>query len=565
MMTPDQPSALDYGAMAMGLAGGLALFLFGMRNLTESLSTVAGDRMKRVLGKLTTNRFTGAVAGALVTAVIQSSSITTVLVVGFVSAGLMSLSQSIGVILGANIGTTITAQIIAFKVTKYALAIIAVGFLTELVTKRPIFRHYGSMIVGLGLLFLGMEFMSEAMSPLRSYTPSLEIMQGMQNPLYGIVIGAVFTALVQSSSATTGIVIVLASQGLIPLEAGIALIFGSNIGTCVTALLSSIGKPREALQTALVHVIFNFAGVMLWVLFIPQFADLVRGFSPASEHLEGLARLAADAPRQIANAHTLFNVGNALIFIWFAPWMGTLAVKLIPEKADERDRHRAAHLDPYYLETPPAALDQVKLELERLGQIGVSMARQGLPTAVKGPEPMLASLEDMDDDVDALHGQILAFLAKLSERDLSDRQPDTILDYISVANYIENLGDVVESGFVQDGRTRIAQDIRVSPETGRRLEKLHADACTAIEAAVGLISKPDSEAARGIIQSKEELDEQVAAIRAHLARRMASDEPLRIETFRLETNLLENTKTIHALARRIARATLRLNERSRDS
>ena len=241
----DSTTTLDYGVMIMDLAGGLALFLFGMRNLTDSLKTVAGERMKQVLGKLTTNRFSGAIAGALVTAVIQSSSITTVLVVGFVSAGLMSLGQSVGVILGANIGTTITAQIIAFKITKYALAMIAAGFIVELVSKKPVSRHYGSVVIGLGLLFLGMEFMSEAMNPLRAYSPFLETMQEMRNPLIGIAVGAGFTALVQSSSATTGIVIVLSTQGLIPLEAGIALIFGSNIGTCVTALLSSIGKPPD--------------------------------------------------------------------------------------------------------------------------------------------------------------------------------------------------------------------------------------------------------------------------------------------------------------------------------
>jgi len=244
----------------MQLFGGLALFLFGMEQMSDSLKAVAGEKMKTILSKLTTNRVSGALTGALVTAVIQSSSVTTVLVVGFISAGLMSMSQSIGVIMGANIGTTITAQIVAFKVTKYALLMISVGFTMLFFSQQHKIKQYGGMLMGLGLVFFGMGVMSEAMHPLRSYQPFLDLMVNMSNPLLGILVAAAFTALVQSSSATTGIVIVMASQGFISLPAGIALAFGANIGTCVTALLAAIGKPREALRAAAVHVLFNVLG-----------------------------------------------------------------------------------------------------------------------------------------------------------------------------------------------------------------------------------------------------------------------------------------------------------------
>ncbi len=296
------------GALVTQLGGGLALFLFGMRLMTEALKTVAGTGMKNLLEKLTTNRFTGAVAGAIITAVVQSSSVTTVLVVGFVSAGLLNLSQSIGVILGANVGTTITAQIIAFQVYKYGLLMIAIGFFVEILARREYLRQWGVAVMGLGLIFFGMELMSIGTEPLRAWPPFIEAMQGIGNPLLSILIGAAFTAIVQSSSATTGIVIVLASQGLISLESGIGLVLGSNIGTCVTAFISAVGRPRAAMQAAWVHIIFNVAGVVLWILFIPQLAELSRALSPASVALPGDPASTADLARQIANAHTIFNV-----------------------------------------------------------------------------------------------------------------------------------------------------------------------------------------------------------------------------------------------------------------
>ncbi|MCB1852384.1 MAG: Na/Pi cotransporter family protein, partial [Gammaproteobacteria bacterium] len=252
--------SIDWFTMTMTLLGGLAIFLYGMELMTDSLKAVAGDRMKMILEKMTGNRIAGAITGAGVTAVIQSSSVTTVIVVGFVTAGLMNLAQAIGVIMGANIGTTITAQIVAFKVTKYALLMVAVGFAMMMISKRESIKHYGTMLMGLGLVFFGMDVMSGAMKPLRTYQPFLDLMTTMESPLVGILIAAAFTGLIQSSSATTGIVIVMATEGLVSLPAGIALAFGANIGTCVTAILASIGKPRIAVQAAMAHLLFNVFG-----------------------------------------------------------------------------------------------------------------------------------------------------------------------------------------------------------------------------------------------------------------------------------------------------------------
>ena len=325
-------TGISWTTMAVQLAGGLAIFLYGMDKMADALKLVAGDRMRDILGRLTINRFMGVLTGAGVTAVIQSSSITTVMLVSFVAAGLMSLTQAVGVIFGANIGTTITAQIIAFKVTKWALLLVAVGFVMDFVGKKERVRTYGALIMGLGLIFFGLAVMSAGMKPLRTYQPFIDLMQNVSNPLVGILISLTFTALVQSSSATTGVIIALATQGLITLEVGIALLFGANIGTCVTAGLASIGKPREAVRVAVAHVLFNVMGVLLVVWFIEPFADLARMISPSAETLTGVDRLASEVPRQVANAHSIFNVGATIVFLPFAALVARFAEWVVPDR-----------------------------------------------------------------------------------------------------------------------------------------------------------------------------------------------------------------------------------------
>ena len=265
----DGGERLNWTGMIIQFVGGLGLFLFGLNQMGEALKNVAGDRMRQILGKLTANRFMGLVTGTLVTAIVQSSSVMTVMLVGFVSAGLMSLPQAIGVILGADIGTTITAQIIAFPIKEYALLPVAVGFFLLFTSKRNHVSQSGALIMGLGLVFFGIALMSGAMKPLRSYQPFLDVMQHVTNPLVAILVSTIFTALIQASAATMGIVIVFASQGLISLEAGIALTLGANIGTCATAGLAALGKPREAVRVAIAHVTFKVVGVLLIVWFIP--------------------------------------------------------------------------------------------------------------------------------------------------------------------------------------------------------------------------------------------------------------------------------------------------------
>ncbi len=499
---------LDTFTILIGLFGGLAIFLFGMEQMTDALKQLAGGGMKKLLAKLTTNRFSAAFAGAFVTAVIQSSSVTTVLVVGFISAGLMSLSQSIGIIMGANIGTTITAQIIAFKITKYALVMVAVGFGMLFISKKEKVRQYGTMLMGLGMIFFGMQLMSDATRPLRSYQPFIDLMQSMENPAMGILISAVFTGIVQSSSATTGVIIVLATQGFVTLEAGIALAFGANIGTCVTALLAAIGKPREAVQAAIVHVLFNIAGVLIWLGLIDQLALLVREISPSAPNLTGTDRLAAETPRQIANAHTLFNVANTLIFIWLTTPMAKLVQRLVPERAKKGEAEiTPRYLDDILLDTPSLALDRARMELRRISERTWEMVAKALKVALRGSKEDLLALAKDDDEVDILYGYIVGYLGKLSQQNLQAEQSAQLYTYMSAANNIENLGDMIETNIVEAGLQRLSHNVSVSEATEEKLKALHDKVNWSVQLALEALDASDLSMAEQVIASKETINQ----------------------------------------------------------
>ena len=546
---------LQWGVILTQLGGGLALFLYGMRRMTESLKTVAGDGMKKLLARLTTNRFTAAFAGAVVTAVIQSSSVTTVLVVGFISAGLLQFGQSIGVIIGANVGTTVTAQIIAFQVYKYGLLLIAAGFFTEVLARRERVRQWGIATMGLGLVFFGMELMSIATGPFREWPPFIGLMQDISNPVVTIAIGAVFTALVQSSSATTGIVIVLASQGLMSLEAGIGMIFGANIGTCVTAFASAFGRPREALQAAWAHLVFNVGGVLLWAFFIGPFADLVRILSPASVGLTGLAQAAADTPRQIANAHTLFNVVNLFIFIWLTGPLARLIqwiVPIAPAPAGVRPRY----LDDYYLAQPSLALDLVRRELTYLGELAQSMIARSLEVTLHGSERDATELSKLDDDIDAVYGDIIRYLGRLSQRDLVTPQPKQLHDYIGIANYLENVGDAIDKDLLVVAAKRRRKLLAISPQTQEKLRALEQEVRRLFGLALAAIETGDHDMAMEVLEGKSAVVALAEDASSYIAERLVAEEPHRLETYHVETDIVEIYLRLNTLTRRIARLSI---------
>ncbi|NCA87678.1 MAG: Na/Pi cotransporter family protein [Gammaproteobacteria bacterium] len=554
-VTTPPVATIDWEAMILGLLGGLALFLFGMDQMSDALKAVAGERMKDILARLTANRWLGVVTGALVTAVIQSSSVTTVLVVGFITAGFMTLTQSIGVIMGANIGSTLTAQIIAFQVNELALLLIAVGFLPMFLTRKEPWHHYGAATLGIGLIFFGMSVMSEAMAPLRGYPPFLDLMRGLEQPAIGILVGLVFTALIQSSAATTGIVIVLAGQGLINLPAGIALALGANIGTCVTALLACIGKPREAVRAALVHLIFNVAGVLIWFELIGPLAQCVAWLSPAHPELTGVERLAAEAPRQIANAHSLFNIANTLLFIGFTRQFARLVIWLVPERPEEEERvGRARYLDEELLATPALALDRVRMEALRMGDRVQEMLARILPAIIAGNRDSLAEVKAMDDAVDSLHAQIIDYLGKISRLTLTEAQTADLIRLMSAVNDLENIGDVIETNLVVLGNERIDQGLSISQPTREVLNGFHRAVTKSVGGAVQAVAQKNVLAAQTVMDMKQEINRIADSAALHQARRLVAAEPKRIPAYTIEMDIMEKLKRIYYFAKRMAKS-----------
>ncbi|MBF0446055.1 MAG: Na/Pi cotransporter family protein, partial [Magnetococcales bacterium] len=545
--TSETGPAIAWSVLIMNLLGGLALFLFGLEMLADSLKLVAGDRMRMILSSLTTNRFSGALTGAGVTAVIQSSSVTTVLVVGFVSAGLMTAEQSLGVIMGANIGSTMTSQLIAFNVTKYAMWLVTTGFVISFLAKEDWLKQSGKVVMGLGLIFFGMGFMSAAMQPLRSYQPFLDLMTKMSNPILGILVGTAFTALIQSSAATMGIVIVMASQGMVSLEGGIALAFGANIGTCATALLASIGKPGAAVRVAIFHILFNVLGVVIWLPFIGYLSELVVWMSPASSDLEGMARLAVETPRQIANANTIFNIVNTALFIWFTGPISQILLKLVPEKAElttDKPVIKPIYLDDLLLTNPAIALQVARLEVLALGERVKEMVNKVPDAVLSDSDEQLNQVEEKDQAIDVLYHAILVYLSELSRHPLTREQSFDQLILSETVDYLEQLADVVEVNLVGLGRDRAHLKLTMSPVFQEIFLPLHKLVTESLESVLLALSTGDIKLASLVLDRKKEVNEILSVEAIQKLRIQTTDDPTRLESYAIEKDILEKTKRL---------------------
>jgi phosphate:Na+ symporter len=529
----------------------------------DALKNVAGEKMKDILAMLSNNRIMGLITGAIVTAVIQSSSVTTVMLVGFVTAGLMSLSQTIGVIMGSNIGTTITAQIVAFKVTKYALLLMAIGFGMLFSSKKEKIQQYGYMIMGLGMIFFGMGVMSDAMRPLRTYQPFLDLMTQMSNPVWGILVAALFTALIQSSSATTGVVIVLAMQGLITLKAGIALSFGANIGTCVTAFLASIGKPREALRVSIVHIMFNVAGVLIFLPFIGPFAKLVVAVSPsAPEGLTGLQAAAAVLPRQVANAHTIFNATCAILFLPLITYFARIVYRLVPDKPlPEIEEIQPKYLSDMLFHTPSLALDAARHELKRMGKRVDLMNTAMLPAVLTGNRESLQTVRDMVEEVDVLYKHIVSYLAEVSKLTLNENQTQKLVKLMGAVNDLEHIGDLIEVNLLGLGEKRIQKGFKISEATQKVINTVHHVVSDGLKAAVRAVIDEDKDFAMRAISMKEDLNRLVEQAELHQTQRLVSEDSGKFEAYSVEVDIIEKLKRIYYHAKRMAKTVVEIEEK----
>ena len=550
-------SDLQVFPILIGLFGGLALFLYGLELLSNALKSVAGGRMKDILGRLTTNRFTAVLTGAFVTAVVQSSSVTTVLVVGFVTANLMTMVQSIGVIMGANIGTTFTTQIIAFDIAQYSLLIVSLGFTIFFLGRKEKTRKKGLAILGLGLVFFGMGIMGDSMAPLRDYSPFVAAMARMESLGLGILAGAIFTALIQSSAATTGVVIVLSSQGLLSLPAGIALVLGANIGTCITAMMAAMGKPREAVRSATVHVLFNVLGVLIWLKFIGQLSDFVVWMTPEAAGLRGYEKMGAEVPRQIANAHTVFNLVNTLLFLPLVGLLAKGAELLVPDRPhSEGDSVRPKYLDAELMRTPSLAVDRARLEVLHMGDLVRTMMTRVFPAVLAGEEEDLIEVKAMDESVDLLHGQIITYLGRLSQEDLSETVSQELMSIMEAANDLEAVGDIIERNLVVLGLQRIEEGVVISGPTQNVLKNFHKTVLRGFDLALQSVSQRSREAAKVVVEMKSEVSQMAEMASLHEAQRLVADEPRRIEAYTLEVDVLKNLSRIYYYSKRMARGVL---------
>jgi phosphate:Na+ symporter len=437
--------------------GGLGLFLFGMKIMSDGLQKVAGNKLRQILAMVSNNRLIGCGVGALVTSIIQSSSAATVMLVSFVDAGLMSFVQAIGVILGANIGTTVTAQLIAFKITAYALPAISMGVLLKFFVGRGKGIYVGDVLLGFGLVFYGLATMQTGFAPLKHHPDFIALFtrfnaDTMGSILLCVLVGTIITIILQSSSATVGITMALASQGLLTFEACVALILGDNIGTTITAELASIGASLNAKRTARAHTLFNVIGVMLVILFFPLFLKLMLWVTSTLLDI-GPPDLLVDGQkpniaRYIANAHTGFNVVNAIIFLTFLHYLVRVATWLTPHKKKEEGMEELRHIkyiDSKYIDTPDVAIGQARAEIIRMGGAVIQMYDDVIQALKARKLEELVEWRKREDTIDNLQREIIQFLVQVMQRPISKEESREVASLMRMANNLERVGDAVEN------------------------------------------------------------------------------------------------------------------------
>ena len=439
-------------SMTMALLGGLALFLYGMKLMGEGLEKAAGDRLKRLLEALTRNPLMGLLVGVVFTMIIQSSSATTVMVVGFVNAGLLDLMQATGVILGANIGTTVTAWIVAgFQATAFMPLVLLIGVAMMMFLKKLKLQRIGQVIAGFGMLFVGMGMMSDAMKPLAESAEFARLMTAFSNPIMALLVGVAVTAIIQSSSASVGILEMLAIQGLVPLETSLYIIMGTNIGTCVTAMLSAVGATRTAKRAALIHLMFNVLGTLVVFILV--------SLLPVSTwigHISGPAL-------QIAVAHTSFKVFEVLCFVLLRKWLVKLVMILVPGEDKQGEDKSLKFLDDRILSTPPIAVAQICKEIERMGDIAIANLTRAMDAFFNKDSSLINEVEQNEDVVNYLNHEITRYMVAAAQLDLPASDVEQLGEMFHVVNDLERIGDHAEN-MAEYAKSRIDEEIPFSED-----------------------------------------------------------------------------------------------------
>lgn len=460
-------------ANILSMAGGLGLFLFGIRTMGDGLENAAGAKLKRMLEVLTGNRFLAVLVGFVVTAIIQSSTATTVMVVGFVNAGMMSLAQAVGVIMGANIGTTVTSLLIALNFSSVAAAAVLVGVILMLASKKTVVKNLGAIFTGFGLLFLGIDMMSDSMAPLRESAGFMNfivtVSESPLRPLFGIILGVVMTAVLQSSSASVGVLQTLAMQGLVPLKFSVFVLFGQNIGTCLTALFSTVGAKKNSKRAAVIHLLFNLIGTGIFIL-----------IALLTPYVEWIEKLSPDPMAQIAISHIVFNIVSTVVMFPFAKVLVKLSCLLVPGKDDSESEMHCKFIDDRLLNTPPFAVMQVSKEVARMAKLARDNFETSAHALINRSDKDLDKVMENEEIINYLNHHITSYLVKLNALDITDSDSDYIARVFHAINDIERVGDHAIN-LAEAAQHNIGEGLKFSDPAREELNQLCGSVVTLLE------------------------------------------------------------------------------------
>ena len=460
-------------ANILSMAGGLGLFLFGIRTMGDGLENAAGAKLKRMLEVLTGNRFLAVLVGFVVTAIIQSSTATTVMVVGFVKAGMMSLAQAVGVIMGANIGTTVTSLLIALNFSSVAAASVLVGVILMLASKKTVVKNLGAIFTGFGLLFLGIDMMSDSMAPLRDSAGFMNfivtVSESPLRPLFGIILGIVMTAVLQSSSASVGVLQTLAMQGLVPLKFSVFVLFGQNIGTCLTALFSTVGAKKNSKRAAVIHLLFNLIGTGIFIL-----------IALLTPYVEWIEKLSPDPMAQIAISHIVFNIVSTVVMFPFAKVLVKLSCLLVPGKDDSESEMHCKFIDDRLLNTPPFAVMQVSKEVARMAKLARDNFETSAHALINRSDKDLDKVMENEEIINYLNHHITSYLVKLNALDITDSDSDYIARVFHAINDIERVGDHAIN-LAEAAQHNIGEGLKFSDPAREELNQLCGSVVTLLE------------------------------------------------------------------------------------
>lgn len=460
-------------ANILSMAGGLGLFLFGIRTMGDGLENAAGAKLKRMLEVLTGNRFLAVLVGFVVTAIIQSSTATTVMVVGFVNAGMMSLAQAVGVIMGANIGTTVTSLLIALNFSSVAAASVLVGVILMLASKKTVVKNLGAIFTGFGLLFLGIDMMSDSMAPLRESAGFMNfivtVSESPLRPLFGIILGIVMTAVLQSSSASVGVLQTLAMQGLVPLKFSVFVLFGQNIGTCLTALFSTVGAKKNSKRAAVIHLLFNLIGTGIFIL-----------IALLTPYVEWIEKLSPDPMAQIAISHIVFNIVSTVVMFPFAKALVKLSCLLVPGKDDSESEMHCKFIDDRLLNTPPFAVMQVSKEVARMAKLARDNFETSAHALINRSDKDLDKVMENEEIINYLNHHITSYLVKLNALDITDSDSGYIARVFHAINDIERVGDHAIN-LAEAAQHNIGEGLKFSDPAREELNQLCGSVVTLLE------------------------------------------------------------------------------------